>query len=164
MARRPNPPLCDRPAARPRVAASANGVQHHGRVFGAILVLETSDVGGNGGFHGFCAASVSRGPTRRPLAHARKRHPRRGLRCRAALVRHDRIGRAMKRDHRHRPRVGAPAPWQELGTRHDPDRRDPIRACTTAQRPCRRRWRNRPRRSSTGRCCSPPRACRSDPR
>src|SRR2546422_3729997 len=119
----PDEPFRQRLATGPGVASSFNGIEHHRRVVSALRVFEASDVRGDHGIDRVRSAPVSSGPTRRKGTDALKslggdpREP--------SLVRSSRIGGPVKRDHRHRSLVRAPAERHQESSSYHPDRGDP---------------------------------------
>src|SRR3989475_9932173 len=103
----PDEPFRQRLATGPGVASSFNGIEHHRRVVSALRVFEARDVRGDHRIDRIRSAPVSSGPTRRKGTDALK--SLRGNPREPSLVRSSRIGGPMKRDHRHRSHVRAPA-------------------------------------------------------
>src|SRR5437763_3078549 len=107
VARAPDEPLRQRLATGPGVASSLNGIEHHRRIVSALRVFQPIDVRGDHGIDRSRSAPVFVGPTRRKRTAALQSprgHPRE-----PSLVRSSRIGGPVKRDHRHRSLVRAPA-------------------------------------------------------
>ena len=121
---RPAQPFGQRRAAGPVVASAVDRIEHHRRIVRASRVGAPRDVRRHGGVDRLRRAAVASRPVGRPHGDVRKRP---GGRSRSAAgVRSNRIGRPMERNHRHRSRVRAPVPRQQLRGRHHADGRDPI--------------------------------------
>ena len=111
VARGTSEPFRQRRAARPGMASSNDGVEHDGGVVSTVRVFEAGDISSDHRFDGVRCAPVSSSPIRRPCRNVRKPvggHPRQ-----TAAIRSNPVGRPMKRNHRHRSLVCAPAPRQE---------------------------------------------------
>src|SRR5258708_11911369 len=65
-ARGPDYPFRQRLAARPGVASSLDGIEHHGRVFSAVRVFEAGDIPSGSGFYGGSSRPVFFRPNRPP--------------------------------------------------------------------------------------------------
>src|ERR1041385_346969 len=72
VARGPDEPFRQRPAAGPGVASSLDGIEHHGRAVGALRVFETPDVRRDHGVDRVGSAPVSSSPARRKGTDALK--------------------------------------------------------------------------------------------